>query len=102
MDIPAIQAALRDASLDAWLFYDHHHRDPLAYSILGLDPASNNIYINTQSNGAWQDWQQFQLSGDLVTGYPTAPSGPCTAVGWMFSQDGHATFCNGTNWVAKI
>jgi Xaa-Pro aminopeptidase len=39
MDIPAIQSALRDASLDAWLFYDHHHRDPLAYSILSLDPA---------------------------------------------------------------
>jgi Xaa-Pro dipeptidase len=39
MDISAIQAALRDADLDAWLFYDHHHRDPLAYSILGLDPA---------------------------------------------------------------
>ena len=38
MNIPAIQAALRDANLDAWLFYDHHHRDPLAYSILGLDP----------------------------------------------------------------
>jgi len=37
MDIPAIQAALRDANLDAWLFYDHHHRDPLAYGILGLD-----------------------------------------------------------------
>jgi Xaa-Pro aminopeptidase len=39
MDIPAIQSALRDANLDAWLFYDHHHRDPLAYSILSLDPA---------------------------------------------------------------
>ena len=39
MNIPAIQAALRDANLDAWLFYDHHHRDPLAYSILSLDPA---------------------------------------------------------------
>jgi Xaa-Pro aminopeptidase len=39
MGIPAIQAALRDANLDGWLFYDHHHRDPLAYSILGLDPA---------------------------------------------------------------
>jgi Xaa-Pro aminopeptidase len=39
MNIPAIQAALRDAGVDAWLFYDHHHRDPLAYSILGLDSA---------------------------------------------------------------
>jgi Xaa-Pro aminopeptidase len=39
MEISTIQSALRDANLDAWLFYDHHHRDPLAYSILGLDPA---------------------------------------------------------------
>ena len=36
MDLPSIQRALRDARLDAWLFYDHHHRDPLAASILGL------------------------------------------------------------------
>ena len=39
MGIPAIQAALRGAGLDGWLFYDHHHRDPLAYSILELDPG---------------------------------------------------------------
>jgi Xaa-Pro dipeptidase len=37
MDLAAIQSALRDQHLDGWLFYDHHHRDPLAYSILGLD-----------------------------------------------------------------
>lgn len=36
MDIAAIQSALRDQQLDGWLFYDHHHRDPLAYRILGL------------------------------------------------------------------
>ncbi|HJU10575.1 MAG TPA: M24 family metallopeptidase, partial [Candidatus Binataceae bacterium] len=23
-------------NLDAWLFYDHHHRDPIAYRVLGL------------------------------------------------------------------
>jgi Xaa-Pro aminopeptidase len=39
MGVAAIQTALRDANLDGWLFYDHHHRDPLAYSILGLDPG---------------------------------------------------------------
>jgi Xaa-Pro dipeptidase len=38
MNLSAIQTALRDAKIDGWLFYDHHHRDPLAYSILGLDP----------------------------------------------------------------
>ena len=36
MDLEAIQSALREASLDGWLFYDHHYRDPLAYKILGL------------------------------------------------------------------
>jgi Xaa-Pro aminopeptidase len=37
MDLAALQSALREAELDGWLFYDHHQRDPLAYSILGLD-----------------------------------------------------------------
>jgi len=32
-----IQAALRDAKLDGWLFYDFRHSDPLAYRILKLD-----------------------------------------------------------------
>lgn len=36
MDLEGIQSALREARLDAWLFYDHHHRDPLAAGILGL------------------------------------------------------------------
>jgi Xaa-Pro dipeptidase len=36
MDLTAIQAALRERNIDAWLFYDHHHRDPIAYRVLGL------------------------------------------------------------------
>ncbi|MHB1022911.1 MAG: M24 family metallopeptidase [Acidobacteriaceae bacterium] len=36
MNLAAIQSALREQGLDAWLFYDHHYRDPLAYRILGL------------------------------------------------------------------
>ncbi len=39
MDLTAIQNALRERGFDAWLFYDHHHRDPIAYSLLGL-PAT--------------------------------------------------------------
>jgi Xaa-Pro dipeptidase len=38
MNLPEIQAALRDSGNDCWLFYDHHHRDAIAYSILGLRP----------------------------------------------------------------
>ena len=41
MQLEAIQTALREASLDGWLFYDHHHRDPLAARILGLDPHAH-------------------------------------------------------------
>jgi len=36
MNLPAIQSALRERNIDAWLFYDHHHRDPIAYHVLGL------------------------------------------------------------------
>ncbi|HKT52251.1 MAG TPA: Xaa-Pro peptidase family protein [Candidatus Angelobacter sp.] len=36
MDLKAIQAALHERNFDAWLFYDHHHRDPIAYKVLGV------------------------------------------------------------------
>ncbi|MBV8573059.1 MAG: aminopeptidase P family protein [Acidobacteriaceae bacterium] len=36
MDIERIQEALRQSSIDGWLFFDHHRRDPLAYRILGI------------------------------------------------------------------
>jgi Xaa-Pro aminopeptidase len=35
--VKAIQAALREAKLDGWLFYDFRGSDPLAYRILKLD-----------------------------------------------------------------
>ena len=41
MDLHAIQAALREAGFDGWLFYDHHHRDPIAQRILGLDEKAH-------------------------------------------------------------
>jgi Xaa-Pro dipeptidase len=42
MDLPSIQSALRERQVDAWLFCDHHHRDPIAYRILGL---SENLMV---------------------------------------------------------
>lgn len=41
MNLDAIQSALRAQNLDAWLFYDHHHRDPIAYRILGLSESAH-------------------------------------------------------------
>jgi Xaa-Pro aminopeptidase len=40
LNLEAIQQALRAEGIDGWLFFDHHHRDPLAYRILKLDSAS--------------------------------------------------------------
>jgi Xaa-Pro dipeptidase len=35
-EIAAIQSELRAGGVDGWLFYDILHRDPIAYSVLGL------------------------------------------------------------------
>jgi Xaa-Pro aminopeptidase len=54
MDLPAIQSAMRDDALDGWLFYDHHHRDPLAARILGLSGACHTTrrwYYFIPANG---------------------------------------------------
>ena len=40
MDLNAIQSALHERNIDAWLFYDHHHRDSIAYRVLGLPEGS--------------------------------------------------------------
>jgi Xaa-Pro dipeptidase len=37
--IETIQKELRSAGLDGWLFYDFHHRDPIASRVLGLNGA---------------------------------------------------------------
>jgi hypothetical protein len=42
------------------------------------------------------------LNVNLYVGPATAPTGSCTTAGWVFSQDGHATFCNGSIWITKI
>jgi Xaa-Pro aminopeptidase len=39
MEINQIQDAIREEGLDGWLFFDHHHRDPLAYRILNMQHA---------------------------------------------------------------
>ena len=41
MNLEAIQAAVREAGFDGWLFYDHHHRDPIGGRILGLDEKAH-------------------------------------------------------------
>jgi Xaa-Pro aminopeptidase len=41
LPLSEIQVGLREAGLDGWLFFDHHHRDPLAYRVLRFEPAQS-------------------------------------------------------------
>jgi len=54
MQLDDIQSALRDETLDGWLFFDHHQRDPLAYRILHLNPthvATRRWYYYVPADG---------------------------------------------------
>ena len=44
MNLEAIQAAIGEAGLDGWLFYDHHHRDPIAARFLERQHALTKAY----------------------------------------------------------
>jgi len=61
-------------------------------------PAANTWAFG---NGTVGDSTALIKSGSYI-GPATAPSGSCSVVSWVLSQDGHATFCNGTTWVTKI
>src|SRR2546423_6252966 len=66
--VTEIQAALRAAKLDGWLFYDFRHSDPLAYRILKLDEkmfASRRWFYYVPATGEpvkiVQSIEQFKL-----------------------------------------
>ena len=66
--VTEIQAALRDAKLDGWLFCDFRHSDPLAYRILKLDEkmhASRRWFYYVPASGEpvkiVQSIEQFKL-----------------------------------------
>ncbi len=53
-NLDTMQAAIREAGHDGWLFYDHHHRDPIGERILGLDPKAHitrRYYYFVPANG---------------------------------------------------
>ena len=54
MDVSEIQDQLRSQQVGGWLFFDHHHRDPIAYRVLGLDASghvSRRWYYWIPANG---------------------------------------------------
>jgi Xaa-Pro dipeptidase len=82
MNLPAIQAALRERNLDAWLFYDHHHRDPIAYRVLGV-PASLMVtrrwFYLVPASG-----EPVKLVHKIEAGHlDTLPGSKLTYAGWQ-------------------
>lgn len=70
MDLEKIQSALREQKLDAWLFYDHHHRDPLGYRVLGLSDAlhiTRRWYYLVPAQGTPRKLVHFVEQGRLDT-----------------------------------
>jgi Xaa-Pro aminopeptidase len=68
VNLEKIQAAIAASGADAWLFYDHHHRDPLAYQILGLpmdDLVSRRWYYVIPAQGEPQKLVHKIESGKL-------------------------------------
>ncbi len=66
-----------------------------------LDPQGTPAYYFGVGNAAAT--LTVPLTAPSYRGPATAPSGSCTASGaWVFSQDGHATFCASGTWVTKI
>jgi Xaa-Pro dipeptidase len=96
MNLPRIQSALRDRKFDAWLFYDHHHRDPIAYRVLGIRQdlmVTRRWFYLIPANGepqklvhrieaghldglpggkrSYSSWQELQQSlKEIVSAYP--------------------------------
>jgi len=67
MNLDTVQTAIRDAQLEGWLFYDHHHRDPIAYRILGLPDSfvSRRWYYFVPAHGEPQKLVHRIESGKL-------------------------------------
>jgi hypothetical protein len=66
---------------------------------------TKELYGANHANSAYVWWinNDGSVSFPSYTGPATAPSGACAASGvWVFSQDGHATFCAGGTWVTKL
>jgi hypothetical protein len=59
VDLPRIQSVLTEREFEAWLFYDHPHRDPIAYRILGLPeelPVSRGWFYLIPAQGTPENW----------------------------------------------
>jgi len=94
-----IQEALRANKLDGWLFFDHHHRDPLAYRILQLSESlhvSRRWYYFIPAHGEPQKLVHRIESGTLND----LPGGRQVYSSWVEQQKKLAAMLSGCRRIA--
>jgi hypothetical protein len=57
---------------------------------------------NAQFNSIPVSTTALKLGGVPVTQAAAQPTGACSTLGWILSNDGHITFCTGTTYVSKV
>jgi hypothetical protein len=71
----------------------------------GVLPGTFSKKFQVGTSGQFNVDSSGNTTTPSITGPATAPSGACSTAGqWVFSQDGHATFCPsaGGTWATKI
>lgn len=99
MNLDAVQAALRAESLDGWLFFDHHQRDPLAYRVLGIPTdvvATRRWYYFIPASGEPRGLVHRIEPGSLEA----APGPKSHYSGWASQLDGIRSILGGARRVA--
>jgi Xaa-Pro dipeptidase len=99
MNLPALQAAIKAEGLDGWLFFDHHHRDPLAYRILGLADSlhvTRRWYYYVPATG-----EPLKLVHRIEAGHlDTLPGTKAVYSRWQEHGQGIATLLQGAKRIA--
>jgi len=99
MRIKEIQEALREESLDGWLFFDHHQRDELAYRVLQFKVArtpTRRWYYLIPAQGEPQRLVHAIESGML----DALPGGKHTYSSWSSQVDGLKQMLSGCRRIA--
>lgn len=98
IDISEIQRALRQEAMDGWLFFDHHHRDPLAYRVLkmSLGNPTRRWYYFIPADGEPRKLVHRIESGML----DQLPGEKNIYAGWNSQIDGLQQILAGANRVA--
>jgi Xaa-Pro dipeptidase len=99
LDVKAIQAELKAGKMDGWLFFDHHHRDPIAGKVLGLDShvmASRRWFYFIPSRGEPRKLVHKIESGML----DSLPGRTQTYAGWEELHKQLAKMLSGARTVA--